>query len=145
MGEGGAGWGERASDADTITWSRANYNAQMWPSYDVNPTSGYHPFFATGSYPYTSPVGYFAANGYGLHDMAGNVFEWCYDWYDVAYYSSSPGTDPRGPAYSPVGSHVLRGSSWLDGAQQARCADRFYYSPETPAYDLNGFRCARGF
>jgi formylglycine-generating enzyme required for sulfatase activity len=71
---GGAS-GHRFPWGDTISWSRANYYAYPLSAggyaYDVNLTSGYHPTFATGNHPYTSPVNYFAPNGYGLYDMGG--------------------------------------------------------------------------
>ncbi len=64
-------------------------------TYDVSPTSGYNPLFVDDVMPYTSPVGYFAPNGYGLYDTAGNVWEWCWDY--AGNYSSDMQTDPRGP------------------------------------------------
>jgi prepilin-type processing-associated H-X9-DG protein len=57
------------------------------------------------------PVGSYPPNGFGLHDMRGNVWEWCDDWFDRAYYSRSPLEDPRGPAEGYL--KVLRGGDWV--------------------------------
>ena len=64
--------------------------------------------YETGAEPWTTPVGYYdggqtpagtdMANGYGLYDVVGNVWEWCNDWYDESYYSTSPENNPKGPA-----------------------------------------------
>ena len=88
-----------------------------------------------GALPYTSPAGYFAANGYGLYDMAGNVWEWCWDWYGG--YSSGSQTDPRGPASGSY--RVARGGCWYYNAYYCRAARRNYYSPTNRDYYL-GFR-----
>jgi sulfatase modifying factor 1 len=133
---GGAS-GQRFPWGNTISWSQANYDAYPLSAggydYDVNPTSGYDPTFNDGVYPYTSPVGYFAANGYGLYDMAGNLWQWCWDWYGS--YSSGSQTDPRGPASGSL--RVNRGGSWDDLAISCRTASR--YSPTSCYYNF-GFR-----
>ena len=127
------------SGTDNITHSRANYYSSSSYAYDTSPTRGYHPTFATGGYPYTSPVGYFAGNGYGLHDMAGNVWEWCWDWYGS--YTSGSQTDPRGPTSGSY--RVLRGGCCNHYADRTRCAYRTDGSPGGAGFNF-GFRCVRG-
>jgi formylglycine-generating enzyme required for sulfatase activity len=130
--------GQRFPWGNTISESQANYSGDTTDySYDLGP-NGNNAAFATGAAPYTSPVGYFGPNGYGLYDMAGNVYEWCWDWYGTPY---AGGSDPRGPASGS--NRVLRGGSWNNVAYVARCAYRYVYVPSDAA-NLFGFRCVRG-
>jgi formylglycine-generating enzyme required for sulfatase activity len=132
--------GHRFPWGDTISESQANYDGDTGYAYDLGP-NGYNAQFDTGLSPYTSPVGYFAANGYVLYDMAGNVFEWCWDWYGTPY--GQPTTNnPRGAASGNY--RVLRGGSWFGSADGARCAIRCIEFPSIAGNAYFGFRCVRG-
>jgi hypothetical protein len=131
--------GRRFPRGDTISHAEANFKNVGGESYQSG-TTGYHPTYATGGFPYTSPVGSFAANDFGLKNMAGNAFEWCWDWYGGTYYTVSNGTtDPRGPTSGA--DRVVRGGSWISIAFSARSSCRDADTPTRVAD--NGFRMAR--
>ena len=88
-------------------------------------------------YKYTSPVSSYPPNGYGLYDMAGNVWEWCADWYDKEYYASSPRRNPTGPNSGKY--RVLRGGSRGSTPNFLRTAARRNYNPSFSSY--YGIRC----
>jgi len=129
--------GRRFPWGDTISHSQANYYSSSSYSYDVSPTRKYHPTYDEGESPYTSPVGSFGANGYGLYDMAGNVWEWCWDWWSGGYYGSSPAFNPRGPVGGSY--RVTRGGSWNYFAWGCRVAYRYGRWPGVRD-DYDGFR-----
>ena len=84
-------------------------------------------------------------NKFGLHDMHGNVFDWCQDWYGSKYYSVSPKYDPAGPVTGEIvksinsAAHVMRGGSWSHLPEYCRSAHRDYDAPGDRYSDL-GFR-----
>ena len=123
--------GKRYPWGDSIDTSKANYSASNFGG--------------------TKIVGSYTANGYGLYDMAGNVFEWCLDAYSSDAYGSLPQQNPvsGGSIVSIINnfanvnnSRVLRGGSWRNTATYVRCARRSSASP-TVTDDVIGFRCVR--
>jgi formylglycine-generating enzyme required for sulfatase activity len=117
--------GKRFPWGDTITHSDANFWSWELNSYDISPTRGHHPTYETGEMPYTSPVGSFAANGYGLFDMAGNIFEWCWDMADA--------------------NRTILGGGWHWDSSVARCSSVSPSHPSFSGFEL-GFRtlCRKG-
>jgi formylglycine-generating enzyme required for sulfatase activity len=89
----------------------------------------------------TRPVGLRAGNGYGLHDMSGNVLEWVNDWFDGGYYAESPSVNPQGPSSGSL--RVMRGGSWGSDSIGCRSFVRFWDIPSFSYVNL-GFRVARG-
>jgi len=111
--------GKRYPNGDSITTANANYNSSV------------------GS---TTVVGTYAPNGYGIYDMAGNVWEWCWDGYSPSYYGTPESlTDPNGPSGS---NRVIRGGDWDGVTDFCRVAYRGYNSPSYTFYGF-GFRPVR--
>ncbi|MBP0127251.1 MAG: SUMF1/EgtB/PvdO family nonheme iron enzyme [Nitrospira sp.] len=100
---------------------------------------------------HTTPVDSYpeGVSGFGAYNMAGNVFEWVEDWYDLKYYKESLALNPRGAEkgynfakQGPV--RVLRGGSWLAASGSLNTSHRFWNQPENNSYGVGlGFRCAR--
>jgi len=101
---------------------------------------GTYAWFDENSGERTHPVATKRANAWGLYDMHGNVMEWVQDWYGETYYSSSPSTDPRGPASGST--RVVRGGSWDFDAGFVLAAPRIRVAPGVRYAGL-GFRLAR--
>jgi formylglycine-generating enzyme required for sulfatase activity len=122
---------------DAIDASRANYSK--------NTKSGTHD-------ERTTPVGTYPANGYGLHDMSGNVAEWCLDTYQRKFYADAPRGNPVAgaeniqQAIANVGvgkeKRVVRGGSWSFNPKSVRVANRLAEKPSLLSSDV-GFRCVR--
>jgi formylglycine-generating enzyme required for sulfatase activity len=87
--------------------------------------------------PITLPIGSFRANAWGFHDLHGNVWEWCSDWYAADYYSAAPTDDPQGP--TDGNGRVVRGGDYLSPPTMTRCANRDFTRPSRRDWG-NGLR-----
>ena len=137
-------WGNSAPDGTQCNFADvtlANYIDEItWTDDNVN-----------DGHALTAPVDSYPANGYGLHNMAGNAYEWCLDEWDAAFYRRSPHRNPvagdglertsRSPQTDTL--RVLRGGSWANGAQALRVARRIGIPPTNTSLGISGFRCAR--
>ena len=127
-----AEWEKSARGDDARLWpwgSTANAkHANSWGSED-----GYAGLAPVGSFPE-------GASDYGVLELAGNVWEWCADWYEADYYATAPTQDPQGPATGRF--KVLRGGSWINPGPALRSSNRFEILPiERGPYI--GFRCVQ--
>jgi len=95
-------------------------------------------WFGSNSNGQTRPVGGKRGNGFGLHDMSGNVIEWVNDWFSD--YSADAQTNPQGP--SSGSSRVLRGGGWFNFSSLCRASFRVNYDPDSSNFNI-GFRVAR--
>jgi formylglycine-generating enzyme required for sulfatase activity len=118
--------GKRFPWGDTIDFSNANYRGSLTLPYDLSGSPDTSPIYHYNPTPYTSPVGSFAPNGYGLYDMAGNVQEWC--------NTESP--DPEITWHQ----RGLMGGTWLDYANYMRCGFDGWGVADDASY-TRGFRC----
>jgi len=117
----------RGADGRIYPWGNTNPNARRC-NFALNINS-------------TTPVERYSPHGdspYGCADMAGNVWEWCADWFDSRYYKATPARNPLGPQKGQ--DRVLRGGSWNSNAKNVRSAHHYWFAP-TGMYDGLGFRC----
>jgi len=117
-------------------------NQSKGDTYSGSNTVGDVAWYGSNSGGKTHPVGQKQANEQGIYDMSGNVWEWCWDWYDSSYYGKSPAASPKGA--DGGSSRLLRGGSWNDNDRDCRVANRLDLSPGS-RYGSLGLRIVRGY
>ena len=142
-----AEWEKAArGDVDTIYPWGNEVEADKANFCDVNCKAYFKAHQFDDGYKTTAPVGSYPPNGYGLYDMAGNVWEWVSDWYGAGYYRERPHRNPKGPFEGEDLFHVrgmkkgLRGGSWGNNASAMRIATRSW--AHHSRVSRRGFRCA---
>ena len=131
----------RGTDERRYPWGNEEPDGTQCNFADKNTDYSWSDKRVNDGYTFASPVNAFprGASPYGVLDMAGNVWEWCNDWYGEKYYEKSPPNNPKGPDSGST--RVLRGGSWYVNPAILRCANRFRFGPSYR--DLRvGFRCA---
>ncbi|MBL8827883.1 MAG: formylglycine-generating enzyme family protein [Planctomycetaceae bacterium] len=120
---------------------RAGTTTQYWFGDDRKALAEHAWFEDNADHLGAQPVGRKSANPFGLHDMAGNVWERCQDWHDATWYGRSPSDDPQGPASG--GTKVVRGGAWHYFDLHCRSAYRNHYKLISRTGNT-GFRVVRG-
>lgn len=132
----------RGSDGRTYPWGEQDLDGSLANFADCNLAVDWADTMANDGCQFTAPVGSYplGASPYGLLDMAGNVWEWVWDWYDESFYQNSPDDNPTGPTSGEQ--RLLRGGSWANGSVNLQAANRSRGDSGSPGNDY-GFRCAR--
>jgi eukaryotic-like serine/threonine-protein kinase len=121
-------------------WGHSPLTGRLANIADSQLRSEYSDMSINDGYPLAAPVGYYpdGASPYGVLDMAGNAWEWVFDWYSTDYYASARDENPAGPERGDF--RVIRGGGWNGVARLARTTNRGYAFPDVPT-NLIGFRC----
>ena len=131
------GWGKPA-EKEWEWASQAGLKNKEYPWANQVPSSSRDSYGRNVGKP--TAVGSYPANGYGLYDMAGNVAEWCQDWYQHDYYNVSPDENPKGPKRGER--KVTRGGHWYSWHKGLRVYNRGDNPPDVRWWqDVQGFRC----
>ena len=136
-------FGDNPADVDAYAWFGGNSGRERWDPVKLEAASKDSRNYFQEIVPRgcrSHPVGQKRPNEWGLFDMHGNVWEWCWDWYDEAYYGHKISKDPTGPSAGKV--HVIRGGSWKDLPGNCNSDSRLGWVPLTRYYNF-GFRLAR--